>query len=107
MECSCIKLNDLPDEILLIIFKKLDNADVLYSFHGVNKRFNKILRDPIFTSSLNFVKWSSKKFFNKFSSNVILDRFCFQILPSISMKIKWFYLESSSVKTYSTCCRLS
>jgi hypothetical protein len=98
MEYSRIELNGLPDEILLIIFKKLDNTDVLYSFHGVNKQLNKIIRDPIFTSSLNFVKWSSDKFLNKLSSNMIHDRFCLQILPDISIKIKWFHLESSSVK---------
>jgi hypothetical protein len=38
MEYSRIQLNDLPDEILMIIFKKLANADVLYSLSGVNKR---------------------------------------------------------------------
>ncbi|CAF5180122.1 unnamed protein product, partial [Rotaria sp. Silwood1] len=99
MECLCVKLNDLPDEILLIIFKKLDNFDLLYYFHGIkNKRLNNIIHDPIFTTSLNFVKWSSHKFLNKLSSNVILNRFCLQILPDISIKIKWFYLESSSAK---------
>ncbi|CAF3368229.1 unnamed protein product [Rotaria sp. Silwood1] len=99
MECLCVKLNDVPDEILLIIFKKLNNFDLLYYFHGIkNKRLNNIIHDPIFTTSLNFVKWSSHKFLNKLSSNVILNRFCLQILPDISMKIKWFYLESSSAK---------
>ncbi|CAF4989397.1 unnamed protein product [Rotaria sp. Silwood1] len=92
--CSCFELNDLIDEILLLIFEKLDNLDILYSLHGVNKRLNNIIRDPLFTNSLNFVKWSSKKF----SSNVIFNRYCLQILPDISMKIKWFYIESSSAK---------
>ncbi|CAF1168958.1 unnamed protein product [Rotaria sordida] len=98
MEYSCIELNDIPDEVLLIIFQKLNNIDVLYSLHGVNKQLNKIIRDPIFTTSLNFVKWSSNKFLNKLSSNVILNRFCLQILPDISIKIKWFHRESSSIK---------
>ncbi|CAF3919251.1 unnamed protein product, partial [Rotaria sordida] len=98
MEYSCIELNDIPCEILLIIFQKLDNIDVLYSLHDLNKQLNKIIGDPIFTTSLNFVKWSSNKFINKLSSNVILNRFCLQILPDISIKIKWFHLESSSIK---------
>ncbi|CAF1333487.1 unnamed protein product [Rotaria sordida] len=98
MEYSCIELNDIPCEILLIIFQKLDNIDVLYSLHGLNKQLNKIIGDPIFTTSLNFVKWSSNKFINKLSSNVILNRFCLQILPDISIRIKWFHLESSSIK---------
>ncbi len=98
MQNSCVELKDLPDEILLIIFKKLNNLEVLYSFQGVNEQLNKIIHDPIFTSHLNFLQWSSNKFINKFSSDVILDRFCLQILPEISMKIKWFDLESSSMK---------
>ncbi|CAF4611899.1 unnamed protein product [Rotaria socialis] len=98
MEYSCVELNDLPDEILLIILKKLDNLEVLYSLQGVNERLNEIIRDPTCTSHLTFVKWSPKEFINKFSSNVIFDRVCLQILPEISMKIKWLDLESSSMK---------
>jgi hypothetical protein len=95
MKFSSVELNDLPDEILLIIFKKLDNLELLYSIQGINERLNKIIYDPIFTSRLNFLTWSYNKFINKISSNVILDRFCLQILPEISMKIKWFNLDSS------------
>ncbi|CAF1213445.1 unnamed protein product [Rotaria sordida] len=76
----------------------LNNLQVLYSFQGINERLNKIIYDPIFTSCLNFLQWSSNKFINKFPSDVILDRFCSEILPEISMKIKWFDLESSSMK---------
>ncbi|UJR29226.1 hypothetical protein I4U23_010440 [Adineta vaga] len=98
MEYSTVEFNDLSDEILLIIFKNLDNFDVLYSLHNVNKRFNRIMRDPIFASSLNFVKWSPRKFLSKFSSDVTLNRFRLQILPDISPKIKWFHLDASSAK---------
>ncbi|CAF1119644.1 unnamed protein product [Adineta steineri] len=99
MECSYVQLDDLPDEILLIIFKKLDNFDILHSFHGVtNRRLNRIIHDPLFTSNINFVTWSSDKFLNKLSSNVILNRFCLQILPDISVKIKLLHLESSLAK---------
>ncbi|CAF1402021.1 unnamed protein product [Adineta steineri] len=98
MKYSCVQLNDLPDEILLIIFKQLDNLELLYSFHDVNERLNKILRDPVFTSHLSFVKWSLNEIINKFSSYIILDRFCLQILPKIHMKIKCLDLESESMK---------
>ena len=98
MKYSDVELNDLPDEILLIILKKLDNLEVLYSFHGANERLNRILHDPIFTSCLNFVKWSSFEYIDKFSSNILLDRFCLQILPEICTKIKWLDLESSSME---------
>lgn len=39
-----MQLNDLPDEILLLILKKLQNCEVLYSFHDVNQRFNRVIQ---------------------------------------------------------------
>jgi hypothetical protein len=98
MKYSCIGLNDLPDEVLMIIFKKLNNLEVLYSLHGVNQRLNQMIHDRIFTSHLTFVKWSSNHFLDLFSSDVMLNRFCLQILPSIHHKIQWLDLESSSMK---------
>ncbi|CAF4303105.1 unnamed protein product, partial [Rotaria sordida] len=98
MKYSCVELNDLPDEILIIIFKKLDNLEILYSIQDVNERLNKIIHDPIFTSHLSFLKWSFNKCINKFSSHIILNRFCFEILPKIHTKIKWLDVESSSIK---------
>ncbi|CAF4188409.1 unnamed protein product, partial [Rotaria sordida] len=98
MEYSCVELNDLPDEILLIIFKKLDNLELLYSFQGVNERLNKIIHDQTFTSRLSFLNRSFNKFINKFSSNIILNEFCLQILPKIRTKIEWLDLESESMK---------
>ena len=44
-----VQLNDLPDEIILIILKKLDNVAVLYSLINVNKRLNKLVQDSDFT----------------------------------------------------------
>ncbi|CAF1221648.1 unnamed protein product [Rotaria sordida] len=98
MEYSCVELNDLPDEILLIIFKKLDNLELLYSFQGVNERLKKIIHDQTFTSRLSFLNRSFNKFINKFSSNIILNEFCLQILPKIRTKIEWLDLESESMK---------
>ncbi|CAF4077098.1 unnamed protein product [Rotaria sordida] len=98
MEYSCIELNNLPDEILMIIFQKLNNIDVLYSFHDVNQRLNKIIHDRIFTSHLTFVKWSLDNFIDLFSSAIMLSRFCLQILPSIHDKIQWLDLDLSSIK---------
>ncbi|CAF2703492.1 unnamed protein product [Rotaria sp. Silwood2] len=95
---SCIELNNLPDEILMIIFQKLNNIDVLYSFHDVNQRLNKIIHDRIFTSHLTFVKWSLDNFIDLFSSDIMLNRFCLQILPSIHDKIQRIDLDLSSIK---------
>ncbi|CAF1157316.1 unnamed protein product [Adineta steineri] len=98
MEYSCVDFNDLPDEILMIIFKKLNNFEVLYSLQGVNQRLNTIVQDSVFTNRLTFVKMCSGNFIDVFCCNTVLDRFCLQILPVIHDKIKWLDLESSSMK---------
>ncbi|CAF4909294.1 unnamed protein product [Rotaria sp. Silwood1] len=98
MEYLDIGFNDLPDEILMIIFQKLDNLDVFYSLQGVNQRINKIIQDRVFTNRLIFVKWLSDSFIDLICCDMILDRFCLQILPEIHHNIKWLDLESSSMK---------
>jgi hypothetical protein len=98
MNRSCVQLNDLPDELLMFIFKQMNTVEVLYSLFGVNERLDSILQDPTFTNYLSFLKWSSKKFLNIFSPDVIFDRFCLQILPAIREKIQWLDVESSSMK---------
>jgi hypothetical protein len=98
MNRSCIQLNDLPDELLMFIFKQMNNVEILYSLFSINERLDSILQDPIFTNRLNFLKWSSKKFLNIFSPDIIFNRFCLQILPSIHEKIQWLDVESSSMK---------
>ena len=97
MEHSSVELNDLPDEILMIILKKLSNVEVLYSLIGVNKRLNTIVHDSIFTNCLTLMRCFSDDSIYPLP-DPILDRFCLQILPEIHHKIKWLNLESSSMK---------
>ncbi|CAF3876280.1 unnamed protein product [Rotaria sordida] len=97
MEHSCVQLNDLPDEVLLIIFKKLNNVKVLYSLMGINKRLDKILHDSIFTTNLTLLKYLSYDSIYSLS-NSMLDRYCMEILPKINNKIKCLDLESSSME---------
>jgi hypothetical protein len=98
MNRTCVQLKDLPDELLIFIFKQMSNVEVLYSLFGVNKRLDSILQDRIFTNRLSFLKWSSKKFLKIFSPDIIFDRFCLQILPALREKIQWLDVESSSMK---------
>jgi len=58
---SLIELIDLPDEILMTIFKKLNNVQVLYSLFDVNERLNQILYDLDFTSHLTLLTWPSNR----------------------------------------------
>ncbi|CAF3391945.1 unnamed protein product, partial [Rotaria sp. Silwood2] len=97
MEYSCIKLNDLPDEILMIILKKLHYIDVLYSLISVDKRLNAIASDSVFTKDLALMSTSSNDLSYEFT-DPILDRFYLQILPKINYKIEWLNVESSSMQ---------
>ncbi|CAF3240512.1 unnamed protein product [Rotaria sp. Silwood2] len=92
MNQSDIHLLDLPNEILLIILKKLDNIDVLYSLFGINnKRIDILVEDDVFTSILNFTRISS-------ITDVKFDRFCNSILPQINQSIKKLILETTSME---------
>ena len=103
MERLSVGLNELPDEILLLIFKKLDNTDVLYSFIGVNKRLNKLVHDSIFTNHLTTTRCYPYDGPPPKSCNPVLDRFCSQILPSIRHKIKWLDVKPSSMERILLC----
>ncbi len=96
MKYSDIQLNDLPDELLMIIFKKLTNVAILYSLYGTDKRLNQIVHDPIFTNHLTLLKCLDDDYYPL--PDPMLDRFCLEILPEISDKIKWLHLESSSME---------
>jgi hypothetical protein len=98
MNRSSLQLKDLPDELLVFIFKQMNNVEVLYSLFGVNERFDSILQDSIFTNRFNFLKCSSTKFLSIFSPDIIFSRFCAEILPVIRDKIQWLDIDSSSMK---------
>ncbi|CAF3049186.1 unnamed protein product [Rotaria sp. Silwood2] len=98
MNQSNVGLLDLPNEILLIILKKLDNMDVLYSLLDVdNQQLDIIAQENIFSNTLNFVLTT---FSNDISSisYTIVDRFCTNILPRIHHNVKSLILDSISIE---------
>ena len=86
MNNSNVTLIDLPDEILVMIFKKLHNLDVLYSLVGVNKKLDNVSCDISFTRSIDLMKISSDKMKN--------DRFSMHILPRIHNKIECLTIQA-------------
>ncbi|CAF4935521.1 unnamed protein product [Rotaria sp. Silwood1] len=97
MEHSMIQLDDLPDEILMMIFKNMCQVDVLYSLIDVNQRLNTIVHDPIFTTHLTLLEHFSDGSIHSLT-DTMLDQFCLQILPKIKHKIKCFDLEPLSME---------
>ncbi|CAM4851443.1 unnamed protein product [Rotaria magnacalcarata] len=89
-----VHLLNLPNEILLIILKQLNNIDVLYSLLGINsEKVNILAQENVFINTLNFVSILTDD--NYSISNSILDRFCLEILPRVHHNVKSLILESS------------
>ncbi|CAF3692241.1 unnamed protein product, partial [Rotaria socialis] len=86
------------DEILIHIFKKLYNVEVLYSLMDVNQRLNRIVHDTIFTRDLCFLECLPDNKISSPLSDLILDRFCSEILPEIGHRIKTLHLERTSME---------
>jgi len=98
MHQSNVNLLDLPNEILLTIFKMLKNIDILYSLFDIdNQRLDMILQEKTFTTSLNFVLATSYDSVSSIADSII-DRFCISILPKINYNIKSLTLESESME---------
>jgi hypothetical protein len=103
MNCSTVQLLDLPDEMFIEIFNKIATVDVLYSILGVNKRLDRLARDPIFAA---FLDLTTKTSFGKRCSlpDVMLDRFCSYILPQIHHNIQSLLVEPSSIERILLAC---
>ncbi|CAF3363351.1 unnamed protein product [Rotaria socialis] len=93
-----VQLDDLPDEILMYIFKKFYNDELLYSLMDVNQRLNRILHDRIFTRHLCLLKYCRIDNSTIPLQDSILDRFCLKILPKIGHQIETLSLERTSIE---------
>jgi hypothetical protein len=91
---TTMNILDLPDELLLTIFNKLNSIDVLYSLIGVNQKLDKLAQDITFSRSLDFVAILSNEE-NDPKINSVLDRFCTDILPQVHHNIECLTLEPS------------
>ena len=95
MNHSSAQLMEFPDELLLIILKKLDNIDALYSLMGQNTRLDQILRDPCFTTKINFIIPNDD---TSTQVDTLLDRFCLEILPKIHHLIRRLQVQSTAME---------
>jgi hypothetical protein len=92
-----IRLLDLPNEILLIILKKLDNINVLYSFIDIGvERLELLAQSEIFTNTINLTSTDSGHICSV--NNSILDRFCIDILPQIQCSIRYLIVEATAME---------
>lgn len=90
---------ELPNEILFLILKKLDNIDVLYSFWGINhQRLDILVQEQIFSTILNFVSTSETNDEICTISDSMLDRLCVSVLPQVHQNVKGLTVEGSSIE---------
>ncbi|CAF3495359.1 unnamed protein product [Rotaria socialis] len=87
---------DLPNEILVIIFNKLNMIDAFYSLVDVNERFNRLVFDRLYIHNLDLTVKSS----NRMSSinNQMLDKVCEKILPRIYHQVNKLTVEPYSIE---------
>ena len=97
MENSTVQLMDLPDELLLMIFKHLDNREMLLSLMGVHVRLDEIISDPIFTKCLTLMRLSMDNVIYPLARRK-LDRFCSEILPRIGEQVKGINADGFSME---------
>lgn len=60
-----INILDLPDEILLIIFNKLNTIDALYSLVDVNDRFNRLVFNALHILNLDTTNMVIKSYYDR------------------------------------------
>ncbi|CAF4638289.1 unnamed protein product, partial [Rotaria sp. Silwood2] len=96
MNMSSLNVNifDLPDEILIIIFNKLNNVDLLYSLIGINPKLDKIVCDICFTKDINLMTISPNDTSDS-RFNAMVDRFHTQILPRIHNNVESLSIQAS------------
>ncbi len=92
-----INILDLPDEMLLSIFNKLNNVDILYLLVDVNQRFDRLALNSLYIHDLDLtinslLDCKSKKYYE------VLDRICKSILPRIHHKINKLTLGQLSME---------
>ncbi len=91
---------DLPNEILLIIFNKLNMVDVFNSLVNVCERFDQLIFDPFHIRNLDMTSMTMKSIFDRTYSvdDQVLSRICSNILPRIHHQVNELIIEQHSIQ---------
>jgi hypothetical protein len=92
---------DLPDEILFILFKKLNTTDVLHSLVDVNRRFDRLVLDSLYIRDLDMTDIITINSLYDQTSSIdtqILSKICSKILPRIHHQVHKLTVEQYSMK---------
>ncbi|CAF0812677.1 unnamed protein product [Adineta steineri] len=93
-----MRLRTLPNEILLLILKNLNNIHILYSIFSIDhQRLDSLSQENTFTNTFSFVLITSDDDIFLLP-DYITSRFCKYILPKIDQNIQYLILDSLSMK---------
>jgi hypothetical protein len=95
-----LNILDLPNEVLLIIFNKLNMVDVFNSLVDVCERLDQLVFDPFCIRNLDMTSMTMKSFFDRTFSvdKQVLSRICSNILPRIHHQINELIIEQQSMQ---------
>jgi hypothetical protein len=90
----------MPNEILLMIFKKLNMVDVLYSLVSVTQRFDQLILNPFYIRNLDMTSMTMKSFYDRIYSidDQVLSKICKNILPRIHHQVNELIVEQNSME---------
>jgi hypothetical protein len=94
MDSLNVSILHLPDEMLITIFKKLNNVELLYSLVGIHQKLDKVACDINFTKAIDLTTVSSNDTSDS-KLNVVVDRFCTYILPRIQNNLESLSVQAS------------
>jgi len=92
---------DLPNEILLIIFNKLNTIDIFYSIIDVNERFYRLILNSPNVQDLQMTTTMNVDTCYEQTSPIdtkLLSRICKNILPEIHHQVYKLTIDQSSMK---------
>ncbi len=103
MAHQAVELLDLPDEMLLIILRKLQCIDLLYSIEGINKRLDAMV---VSKCNTNLIDLATNLIDNDvyLTFDIILDRLCSHTLPRIRQNVESFILEGIVLERVLLAC---
>ncbi len=89
----------MPDEVLLIILKKLNTIDLLHSLVDVNQRFDRLVRDSLYGRDLDMTNiMNINSLYDRTSiDTAVLPRICEKILPRIHHQVHKLSVEQHSM----------
>ncbi|UJR17896.1 hypothetical protein I4U23_004795 [Adineta vaga] len=92
---------DLPNELLIIIFKKLNTTDALYSLVDVNERLSDIVLDSLHIRRLDAARMLRGSHFdpNIPMNQEMLSKICEKILSQLHLQLNELVVEQYSFKT--------